>query len=188
MCCGSECLSVRRLGHPMSGCLVRVMSGGRFESAERRRPGWDGVVGEGLRRQRGVAHTQEFTPWRCGAAESRAVLQVQAHLVLDGLAVLGVADHRQLQLGHLLHLPVHVDLLQQATHLAPQQAHRVLLALALGQQRGAGRVDGRHPVLQVGLVAGLWSREGDEAGRHKKQKKKRYYLITRQTRARRDST
>lgn len=55
------------------------------------------------------------------------------HLVLDGLAVLGVADHCQLQLGHLLHLPVHVDLLQEPTDLAPQQAHRVLLALPLGQ-------------------------------------------------------
>lgn len=69
------------------------------------------------------------------------------HLVLYGLAVFGVADNRQLQLGHLLHLPVHVDLLQEAAHLAPQEAHRVLLPLALGQQRGAGRMDGRHPVL-----------------------------------------
>lgn len=69
------------------------------------------------------------------------------HLVLYGLAVFGVADDRQLQLGHLLHLPVHVDLLQEATHLAPQEAHRVLLPLALGQQRGAGGMDGRHPVL-----------------------------------------
>lgn len=92
----------------------------------------------------------------------------EAHLVLDGLAVLGVADHRQLQLGHLLHLAVHVDLLQQAAHLAPQQAHRVLLALALGQQRGAGRVHGRHPVLQVGLVAGLGKGGGgDEAAGQK---------------------
>lgn len=112
-------------------------------------------------------------------------MQAEAHLVLDGLAVLGVADHRQLQLGHLLHLPVHVDLLQQAAHLAPQQAHRVLLALALGQQRGAGRVDGRHPVLQVGLVAGLGRGGGDEAAR---QKKKKNYLITRRTRARCDGT
>lgn len=60
------------------------------------------------------------------------------HLVLYGLAVLGVADHRQLQLGHLLHLAVHVDLLQEAADLAPQQAHRVLFALALGQQGCAG--------------------------------------------------
>lgn len=92
----------------------------------------------------------------------------EAHLVLDGLAVLGVADHCQLQLGHLLHLPVHVDLLQQAAHLAPQQAHRVLLALALGEQRGAGRMDSRHPVLQVGLVAGLGTGGGGgEAARQK---------------------
>lgn len=90
-------------------------------------------------------------------------LRAEAHLVLDGPAVLGVADHRQLQFRHLLHLPVHVDLLQQAAHLAPQQAHRVLLALPLGQQRGAGRVDGRHPVLQVGLVAGLRCGGGDGA-------------------------
>lgn len=112
------------------------------------------------------------------------------HLVLDGLAVLGVADHRQLQLGHLLHLPVHVDLLQQAAHLAPQQAHRVLLALALGQQRGAGRVHGRHPVLQVGLVAGLGGRGG--GGGEEKMKKMMtfffFYLITRRTWARRDGT
>lgn len=89
-----------------------------------------------------------------------------AHLVLYGLAVLGVADHAQLQLGHLLHLAVHVDLLQQAADLPPQQAHRVLLPLALGQQGGAGRMDGPHPVLQVRLVAGLQGKGGGglEAG------------------------
>lgn len=86
------------------------------------------------------------------------------HLVLDGLAVLGVADHRQLQLGHLLHLAIHVDLLQEAADLAPQEAHRVLLPQALGQQGGAGRVDGRHPVLQVRLVAGLRGAEGGGDG------------------------
>lgn len=101
------------------------------------------------------------------------VVQAEAHLVLDGLAVLGVADHRQLQLGHLLHLPVHVDLLQQAAHLAPQQAHRVLLALALGQQRGAGRMHGRHPVLQVGLVAGLGGRGGGRGEDEKMMRKKK---------------
>lgn len=114
-------------------------------------------------------------------------VQAEAHLVLDGLAVLGVADHRQLQLGHLLHLPVHVDLLQQAAHLAPQQAHRVLLALALGQQRGAGRMHGRHPVLQVGLVAGLGGGGGGEE-KMKKIMKKKKKLITRRTWARRDGT
>lgn len=82
------------------------------------------------------------------------------HLVLNSLAVFGVADHCQLQLGHLLHLPVHVNLLQQAADLAPQQAHRILLPLALGQQRGTGRMDGCHPVLQVSLVAGLEGQRG----------------------------
>lgn len=95
--------------------------------------------------------------------------KAEPHLVLYRLAIFGVADHRELQLGHLLHLPVHVDLLQQAADLAPQQAHRVLLPLALGQQRGAGRMDGRHPVLQVCLVAGLRGQRGrgDEVTRLK---------------------
>lgn len=78
-----------------------------------------------------------------------------AHLVFNSFAVLWIADYGQLQLGHLLHLPVHVDLLQQSADLAPQQAHRILLPLALGQQRGTCGVDRRHPVFQVGLVAGL---------------------------------
>ena len=81
------------------------------------------------------------------------------HLILNSPAVFGVADYGQLQLSHLLHLPVHVDLLQQATDLAPQQTHRILLPLALGQQRGTGRVDGCHPVFQVSLVAGLKGKE-----------------------------
>lgn len=77
------------------------------------------------------------------------------HLVLYSFAVFGVAHNSQLQLRHLLHLAVHVDLLQQAADLAAQQTHRVFFALPLRQQRGAGRVDGRHPVFQVSLVGGL---------------------------------
>lgn len=69
---------------------------------------------------------------------SLLVSKAAPHLVLYRLAIFGIADHRELQLGHLLHLAVHVDLLQQAADLAPQQAHRVLLPLALGQQRGTG--------------------------------------------------
>lgn len=56
------------------------------------------------------------------------------YLVLNSFAVLWVVDYSQLQLSHLLHLPVHVDLLQQASDLAPQQTHCILLPLALGQQ------------------------------------------------------
>lgn len=42
----------------------------------------------------------------------------QWYLILDGLPVLGVAHHRQLQLCHLLHLAIHVYLLKQASGLA----------------------------------------------------------------------
>ena len=70
-------------------------------------------------------------------------------------------DDGQLQLGHLLHLSVHVDLVQQRAALAAQETQRVLLPLTLGQQRGARRVDRRHPVLQVGLVGGLDGTKGD---------------------------
>lgn len=39
-------------------------------------------------------------------------VSITSHLVLDSLAVFRVADHSELQLGHLLHLAVHVNLLQ----------------------------------------------------------------------------
>lgn len=64
-------------------------------------------------------------------------------------------DDRQLQLGHLLHLSVHVDLVQQRAGLAAEETQGVLPPLTLGQQRGAGRVESCHPVLQVCLVGGL---------------------------------
>lgn len=69
------------------------------------------------------------------------------HLVFNGFPVLGVAHYGELQLSHLLHLAVHVDLLEEATDLAPEEPQGVLLSLALGEEGGAGRVDGCHPVL-----------------------------------------
>lgn len=79
----------------------------------------------------------------------------EGHLVLDGLPVLWLLDDRKLQFGHLLHLGVHVDVVQQRAALAAQKSQRVLLALTPGQQGGAGRVNGSHPVLQICLIGGL---------------------------------
>lgn len=70
-----------------------------------------------------------------------------AHLVLDGLPVLWIGYNRQLELRHLLHLSVHVDLLQQTADLSSEQEQRVLLAMALNEQRRTGRVDRSNPVL-----------------------------------------
>lgn len=76
-------------------------------------------------------------------------------LALHRLPVLLLLDDGQLQLGHLLHLSIHVDLVQQRAALAAQEVQRVLLPLALRQLGRARRVDRRHPVLQVGLAGGL---------------------------------
>ena len=62
---------------------------------------------------------------------------VNTDLALHGPPVLGLLDDGQLQLGHLLHLPVHVDVVQQRAALAAQQPQRVLLTLTLRQQGGA---------------------------------------------------
>lgn len=77
------------------------------------------------------------------------------HLVLDGLSVLWIGYNGQLELRHLLHLSVHVDLLQQAADLSSEQEQRVLLAMTLSEQRRAGRVDRRNPVLQIRLASRL---------------------------------
>lgn len=79
----------------------------------------------------------------------------QWYLVLDGLPVLGVAHHRQLQLRHLLHLAVHVYLLKQASGLALQQPDRVLLPMLLCKEGCARRVYGSDPVFQICLASSL---------------------------------
>lgn len=59
------------------------------------------------------------------------------HLDLHGLPALQVLDDGKLQLGHLLHLSVHVDLVEQRAALASEEAKRVLLPLTPGQVRRA---------------------------------------------------
>lgn len=78
-----------------------------------------------------------------------------SHLVLDGLPVLWIGYDRQLKLRHLLHLSIHVDFLQQTADLSSEQEHSVFLAVALSEQRRAGRVDSSNPVLQIRLTRGL---------------------------------
>lgn len=83
-------------------------------------------------------------------------------MVLDGLPVLWIGYNRQLELRHLLHLSVHVNLLQQAADLSSKQEQRVLLAVSLSEQRRAGRVDRRNPVLQIRLAGGLKRTSGEQ--------------------------
>lgn len=79
----------------------------------------------------------------------------QRYLVFYGLPVLRVADHGQLQLCHLPHLAVHVDLLHEVSGLVLQQPDRVLFATLLCEKGRARRVYGSDPVFQVCLASGL---------------------------------
>lgn len=103
-----------------------------------------------------------------GAAGEGARVDAR-YLVFYGFPVLRVAHHGQLQLGHLLHLAVDVDLLNEAFGLVLQQPNCVLLAVLLREKGRACRVDGSDPVFQICLAGGLNTQAG-------KKKKKNNYL------------
>lgn len=100
-----------------------------------------------------------------GAAGEGAHVDAR-YLVFYGFPVLRVAHHGQLQLGHLLHLAVDVDLLNEAFGLVLQQPNCVLLAVLLREKGRACRVDGSDPVFQICLAGGL----NTQAGKKKKKK------------------
>lgn len=79
----------------------------------------------------------------------------QTYLIQDRLPLLGVSDGGQLHVSHFLHLLVHVYLLLQLLDFGSEQAHGVLSVVLPRDSGGARRVDGRDPVLQLCLAAGL---------------------------------